>query len=373
MKMSTAVLPLLLPAALVMSLSAIAQPSSPPQPNQTTVPLQMLPRAPEVPPISAFTPYVPTTATGTPLVMPARSSPLGLDARRFFGPFHRPQVPPLFSGNGDRLRSLVRDGKLYLTRHDAIALAIENNLDVEIERYNLILADTDRRRAAGGGNLRGIDFTIQEPPNGVGGPGLAAAEHDRHQPQPHYANGDRSHLAELHDAGADQSRGQLHRHGAVRDRPGGAAVRSEPVPGGWISAPLEHRAPLTAPQALVPAARDACGDDQPQPLDFVAANLAYLQGFRTGAQLEATVNNDSQVIYGSAARSADPFSRPSTSVTLTQPLLRGFGSTSTSATSASRTRTARSRGCSLSSRCSRRFTERRASTSTWCHWARTSP
>ena len=63
----------------------------------------------------------------------------------------------------------MRDGKLYLSEKDAIALAIENNLDVEIERYNLVLADTDRRRAAGGGSLRGIDYTIQEPPNGVGG------------------------------------------------------------------------------------------------------------------------------------------------------------------------------------------------------------
>ena len=64
---------------------------------------------------------------------------------------------------------------------------------------------------------------------------------------------------------------------------------------------------------------------QPQPLDFVAANLSYIQGFRTGAQLEATANNDSQVIYGSAS-STDPFSQPSTSVTLTQPILRGAGS-----------------------------------------------
>jgi outer membrane protein TolC len=61
-----------------------------------------------------------------------------------------------------------------------------------------------------------------------------------------------------------------------------------------------------------------------QPLDFVAANLAYLQGFSSGLQLEAIGNNDSQVIYGSQSR-LSPFYSPSTSVTLTQPLLRGFG------------------------------------------------
>lgn len=80
-------------------------------------------------------------------------------------------MPELFPGNGARLNSLVKDGKLYLTLHDAIALAIEDNLDVEVERYNIVLADTDIARAKGGGNLRGIDYTVQEPENGVGGPG----------------------------------------------------------------------------------------------------------------------------------------------------------------------------------------------------------
>jgi outer membrane protein len=64
--------------------------------------------------------------------------------------------------------------------------------------------------------------------------------------------------------------------------------------------------------------------NQPNALDFIETNVAYLQGFSTGAQLEATVNNDSQVINGSKSE-FDPFSAPSTSVTLTQPLLRGRG------------------------------------------------
>ncbi|MBE7158392.1 MAG: TolC family protein, partial [Rhodospirillales bacterium] len=63
----------------------------------------------------------------------------------------------------------------------------------------------------------------------------------------------------------------------------------------------------------------------PQPLTFVALNLGYLQGFSTGAQLEAIVNNDSRVVYSSEGQ-LDPLSTPSTSVTLTQPLLRGRGS-----------------------------------------------
>ena len=57
-----------------------------------------------------------------------------------------------------------------------------------------------------------------------------------------------------------------------------------------------------------------------QPLDFIALNVAYIEGFSTGAQLEGIVNNDPQVIYGTAGQ-LDPLSTPSTSVTLTQPLL----------------------------------------------------
>jgi outer membrane protein TolC len=68
----------------------------------------------------------------------------------------------------------------------------------------------------------------------------------------------------------------------------------------------------------------ASGTVQTQPLDFVAANAAYLQGFSTGLQLEALGNNASAVQYGST-KQLDPFSSPSASVTLTQPLLRGFG------------------------------------------------
>jgi outer membrane protein len=60
------------------------------------------------------------------------------------------------------------------------------------------------------------------------------------------------------------------------------------------------------------------------PLDFVAANVSYLQGFSTGLELEAIANNAASVEYGSRSQ-RDPFSTPSTSVTLTQPLLRGFG------------------------------------------------
>ena len=53
---------------------------------------------------------------------------------------------------------------------DAIALAIENNLDIELERYTLPSADTELLRAKGGGLLRGLTYNVFEVPVGVGGP-----------------------------------------------------------------------------------------------------------------------------------------------------------------------------------------------------------
>src|SRR3954452_13576392 len=82
-----------------------------------------------------------------------------------------PRASDLKLGSADRARSLIRDGALYLSLYDALALGIENNLDVEVARYNLAIAGTEALRASGGGNLRGLDYSVTETPTGVGGPG----------------------------------------------------------------------------------------------------------------------------------------------------------------------------------------------------------
>ena len=301
------------------------------QPSQAAVPATAAaPTIPDVTPISSYTPAAPSTATGMPPLLPLRASPIGLDPHYFFGPYHRAKVPELFPGNGDRLRSLVRDGKLYLSARDAIALAIENNLDVEIERYNLVLADTDRRRAAGGGNLRGIDFTIQEPPNGVGGPGSPLLNTTAVNPNP--TTPTVTDLTSLNSTNQVQLNLSGNSTATAQYATGPAVPLFDPnlfVEAGYLR--RSNTVTLTSTSGSATGAGSGAGStgsSQSSPLDFVAANVAYLQGFKTGAQLEATVNNDSQVIYGSNS-SADPFSRPSASVTLTQPLLRGFGSVNT--------------------------------------------
>ena len=62
--------------------------------------------------------------------------------------------------NSVRMSDLVKDGKIYLSLSDAIALALENNYDIAIARYNLDIADTDILRAQAGGTPLGVSTGI---------------------------------------------------------------------------------------------------------------------------------------------------------------------------------------------------------------------
>ena len=267
---------------------------------------------PDVPGISTYTPSVSSTATGTPPLIPQRSSPTGLEPQHFFGPYSYPHVPELFPGSSARLQSLVRDGKLYLTARDAISLAIENNLDVEIERYNLVLADTDRRRAAGGGNLRGIDYTIAEPPNGVGGPGSPLLNTTATNPNP--TTPAVTDLTSLNST--NQTQANLSASSTAPYSTGPSVPLFDPNI--FLVAGYLRRSDSVS---LTPVA----GASVTQPADSIVANFSYIQGFRTGLQATATANDGSEVLFAPNSQ-WDPFSRPSTSFTLTQPLLRGGGS-----------------------------------------------
>src|SRR2546421_6223968 len=65
-------------------------------------------------------------------------------------------APPINVSNSGRLDTLMRAGKLYLSLQDAIALALENNIDIEVNRYNFQLADIDLYRSKTGGPIRGV-------------------------------------------------------------------------------------------------------------------------------------------------------------------------------------------------------------------------
>jgi len=254
-------------------------------------------------------------------VEPQREGVTGLrpDVLGFLGPYRRPTVPPLFEGNATRLDGLIREGKLYLTLQNAIALALENNLDVETERYNITLAGTDAVRAAGGGSTRGVDFTVQLPQNGVGGPGsplLNAATVNSNPTTPTVTD-----LTGLN--ATTQTQQSLSQLGAGFTYSLGPTVPLfDPQLIGDVG--YLRRSDTVTLGGTTTTGTDSGTTTTPGALDFVAANVAYLQGFSTGLQLVAIGNNASSVEYGSASQ-RNPFSTPSTSVTLTQPLLRGFG------------------------------------------------
>lgn len=77
-----------------------------------------------------------------------------------FSPYRPSDAPPLDLNNSPRLENLVRDGKLYVSLHDVIALAIENNLDLAYFRYNFPIAQTDVARTKAGGAANGVNTAI---------------------------------------------------------------------------------------------------------------------------------------------------------------------------------------------------------------------
>lgn len=85
-------------------------------------------------------------------------------------------VPEPVLTNSPRIDQLMRDGKLYLSLKDAIELALEDNLDLAIARYNIPIADTDILRTQAGGFFRGVNTGVVQgtPGGGVGGFGTGA-------------------------------------------------------------------------------------------------------------------------------------------------------------------------------------------------------
>jgi outer membrane protein TolC len=253
---------------------------------------------------------------------PQREGVTGLrpDFLGFLGPFRTPTVPPLFAGSATRLDGLIRDGKLYLTLQDAIALALENNLDVETERYNITLARTDVVRAAGGGSTRGIDFGVELPQNGVGGPGSPLLNADTVNSNP--TTPTVTDLTALNST--TQTQQSLAETAAgFTYSPGPNVPLFDPQVIGDVG--YLRRSDTVALGSSTTGTTSGTGTSTSTgALDYVAANVAYLQGFSTGLELEAIANNAASAEYGSTSQ-WDPFSTPSTSVTLTQPLLRGFG------------------------------------------------
>jgi len=223
-----------------------------------------------------------------------------------------PPGTPLDLHNSPRVHELIRAGNLYLSLSDALALAIENNLDIELERYNLPIAETDVLRAKGGGLTRGLQYLVTEVPAGVGGPLSPLVTNPASGSNATPGSSVASNALELGVLGEPQS--NLSIQGTVPPSAGPPVPIFDPALVGQLN--WNHQ---TAPQpefqsyganALVTNA--------------TTANAGVQQGFSTGAQVSFNFNNNHQNL-NSLPVSYNPFTGSSLGLTVTQPLLRGFG------------------------------------------------
>src|SRR5579859_1288246 len=150
---------------------ALAQDTSPAPAAQNPAPAQSQPAAQEPP-------NAPAPSNGA--ARPARLTDYSKPKSHFPNPiapyYETPRVPEANLVNSQRIEQIFQNGKIMLSLNDAIALALENNLDIAIARYNLSLADTDILRAKAGQSILGVHTGVVQgtPGGGVGGFGVGA-------------------------------------------------------------------------------------------------------------------------------------------------------------------------------------------------------
>lgn len=217
------------------------------------------------------------------------------------GPYlpHTNQSEPSF-GNTPRIDQLIQNGKLVLSMDNAIALALENNLDIAIARYNLAIADTDILRSKAGSAIRGVASGLVQgtPGGGQGGFGTGASGAS--------AGGT---TAGAGGAGTGSS-------GIVSSTTGigGPVPQYDPSINGTLE--ISHSvSPLTNNVSTgVYVLRNNTG----------LANFSYNQGFETGTNLSVGFNNNRQTT-NSLFSTLNPALSSSFTAQLSQHLLQGFG------------------------------------------------
>src|SRR5205823_12813182 len=128
--------------------------------------------APAPTPAQTAPPATPQPAQPQPVLLRDYSVPRSAFPHVLRPYMHQELAPPNL-GNSPRIDSLMREGKIFLSIDDAVALALENNLDLDIARYNLNIAEADVLRSRSGANILGVNTGIVQntPGGGVGGLG----------------------------------------------------------------------------------------------------------------------------------------------------------------------------------------------------------
>jgi outer membrane protein TolC len=129
--------------------------------------------APEAPAPVATSPAPPPTLAQQaqqaqqPLFAPAQPFHVALPhSHNPIAPYMPSTAPELDLSNSPRLQNLIHDGKIYVSMHDAIAVAIENNLDLASFRYNFPIAQTDILRTKSGAQANGVNAFVSQSTQG---------------------------------------------------------------------------------------------------------------------------------------------------------------------------------------------------------------
>jgi outer membrane protein TolC len=217
------------------------------------------------------------------------------------GPYTARHLAPPNLSNTARIDQLMHDGKLYLSLNDAIALALENNLDIAIARYNLNIADTDVLRARSGASILGVPLGVVQntPGGGVGGLGTQVG------------SGTGGTTVGAAGAGAGAA-------GLTSSTLGlGPAINSfDPILTGTLQEDHFSQRATSIFQGVLP------GSSLAQNTGTV--NFAYQQAFQWGTNLNVGFNN-TRSTTNSFFSSTNPLLNSGFKATITQHLLQGLG------------------------------------------------
>src|SRR3954447_1451879 len=229
---------------------------------------------------------------------------------RITGVYQTPHVPAVAFTNSPRLGDLIRAGRLYLSLDDAVALAIENNLDIKYQRFNLDTARYELVRAQGGGTTRGLTLIVSEAPSGVGGPAAPLVT----SPASRTAPGSTIATNPVELGGLGQVQSNLSVTGQIQPALGTAVPIFDPAITGVFN--FQHQ---SAPQTnqVVSGAENLISRS-------IVASAGLQQGYSSGLQINGSFANSFQDV-NSLRNSINPFASSSLGVNFTQPLLRGFG------------------------------------------------
>jgi outer membrane protein TolC len=278
---------------------AAAPAQQPPQTQQPAAPAPQ-PDASSTPQEPTATPQQSTAPLTAGTLQTGPQVPFNAMLQKSWNPFDAYRgkvVPPPSLANSPRLSSLIRDGKLYLSLRNAIDLALENNLDLVIARYNLPIAQMDILRTEAGGVVRGVNTGVVS-----GTPGGAASG---------TGSGSGAGGTSTGAGGAGAGAG-----GIVNSTFGvGTNVASYDP---FITAKIfnDHYTQLLTNQAIYGVSTYRQNEN--------LANISYQQAFPTGTYFEADFNNNRQT-SNSPNNILNPVLNTNLQVIFSQQLLAGFG------------------------------------------------